>query len=170
MKARALFLAALLACGVASADEATRQDKIAKIIEAQGLTQLIQQQLDQSKESASEMGKDIAKKLLSESGVADGKQNPKVEQILRRYMERCAAMFSSKELVEIWATFYGKSLSDSELDQVLAYYQSPVGRKDVLATQVAMTGFGQTMNTLGQERMNASIGQLMSELKTASAK
>lgn len=170
MKARALFIVALLAWGAASADEASRRDKIAKIIEAQGLTQMFQQQMDESKETAGEMGKDIAKKLLSESGAPEGLQNPKVEQVLRRYMERCAAMFSARELVDTWATFYGKSLSETELDQVLAYYQSTVGRKDVLATQVAMTGFGQTMRTQGQERMNASIGQLMSELKAAFAK
>lgn len=167
MKVRALFMVALLACGVAVADETTQREKIAKIIEAQGLTLMFQQQLDASKEAAGEIGRNIAKKLLTESGVPEGQQSPKVEQAIRRYMERCATMISAKELVDTWAAFYGKNLSDAELDQVLAYYQSPVGRKDVLATQVAMAGFSQKINTLGQERMNVSIGQLMSELKTA---
>lgn len=167
MKVQALFMATLLACGVAVADETTQREKIAKIIEAQGLTLMFQQQMDASKEAAGEIGRDLAGKILKESGAPEGQQNPKVEQALRRYMERCATMISAKELVDTWATFYGKNLSDAELDQVLAYYQSPVGRKDVLATQVAMAGFSQKINTLGQERMNASIGQLMSELKTA---
>ncbi len=165
MKVQALFMVALLACGVAVADEITQREKIAKIIEAQGLTLMFQQQLDASKEAAGEIGRNIAKKLLTESGVPEGQQSPKVEQAIRRYMERCATMISAKELVDTWAAFYGKNLSDAELDQVLAYYQSPVGRKDVLATQVAMAGFSQKINTLGQERMNVSIGQLMSELR-----
>ncbi len=167
MKAKVLFMVALFVCGVAVADETTQREKIAKIIEAQGLTLMFQQQLDASKEAAGEIGRNIAKKLLTESGAPEGQQSPKVEQAIRRYMERCATMISAKELVDTWATYYGKSLSDAELDQVLAYYQSPIGRKDVLATQVAMAGFSQTLNTLGQERMNASIGQLMSELKAA---
>lgn len=170
MKIRALLVIALLAWGTANADEVTRKEKIANIIEAQGLMQMFQQQLDQSKASAGDLGKSIAKKLISESKLAEEQVNPKFEAIFSRYMERTATMFSAKEFVDTWTTFYGKNLLESELDQILAYYQSPVGKKDVLASQVAMVGFGQTMSTQMQERLNASIAQLMSDLRASLAK
>ena len=170
MRARALFLVALLAWGAASADEATRRGKIAEIFEIQGLSQMLQQQMEESKAAAGEIGKSIVKKILAEKGIPEGQQNPQLEQVFRDYLERSATMFSAKELVDTWSTFYGENLSESELDQVLAYYKSPVGRKDVIANQLAMPRFGEFMRTQQQKRMNASIGQFMAEVKSALAK
>jgi hypothetical protein len=170
MKSFALFVVALFLCGTAMADESSRQVTIAKIMEAQGLQEMFQQQLDQSKDSAGEVGKDLVKKLLKESGAPDGQENPQLTEVFRLYLERCATMFSAKEYVDIWATFYGKNLSDSDLEQILAYYQSPIGKKDVLASKTAMVGFSQTMMRETQKRLNASIAQLMTDIKKAMEK
>jgi hypothetical protein len=167
MKTLSALLIALFFCGTAVADEASRREKIAKIVEAQGLHQMFQQQLDQGKASAADIGKSIVEKMLAESGAAPVQKSPKLEQIFLRYMERCAAMFSATELVDTWSRYYGKDLTEGELDQVLAYYQSAVGKKDVLASQAAMIGFGKTMSDEGQIRLNASISQLMADLKGA---
>ena len=151
----------------AQADEAARQAKIAQIIEAQGLQQMFQQQLDQSKAAAADIGKNLYRKMLAESGITEGQENPELEKVFAKYMERCATMFSAKELVATWSSFYGKDLSEADLTKILAYYKSPVGRKDVLASQSAMAGFSQAMAVEGEKRMSASIGQLMADLKTA---
>ncbi|MDR7306510.1 DUF2059 domain-containing protein [Rhodoferax saidenbachensis] len=163
------FAIGVLFWGAAVADETTRREKIAKIVDAQGLTQMFQQQLDQGKASASDIGKSIVQKILAETGAPKGQTNSRLEQVFQRYMDECATMFSAKELVDTWSRFYGKDITESELDQILSYYQSPVGRKDVFASQTAMTEFSKTMNAQGQERLNASISQLMADLKTALA-
>ena len=170
MKTLSVFVIGLLFLGGAVADEATRREKITRIVEAQGLDQMFQQQLDQGKASASDIGISIVQKMLAETGAPQGQANPRLEQVFQRYMERCAAMFSAKELVDMWSRFYGKDLTESELDQILAYYQSPVGKKDVFASQAAMAGFSKTMNTQGQERLEASISQLMADLKAVLAR
>lgn len=158
---------ALLLSAHTHADETARQAKIAQIVEAQGLQQMFQQQLDQSKTAAADLGKNLYRKILAESGINEGQENPKLEQVFTKYLERCASMFSAKELVATWSTFYGKDLSENDLDKILAYYKSPVGKKDVLASQVAMAGFSQVMAVEGEKRMHASIGQLMTDLKSA---
>lgn len=170
MNVRALFLVALLVSGVACADEATRRDKIAEIIETQGLTQMLQQQMDQSKASVNDIGRNIARKILAERGIPEGQQNPKLEQVFRDYLERSTAMFSAKEIIDVWSTLYGNNFSEAELDQVLAYYKSSVGRKEAMANQVAMAGLGEFMKIQQKERVNALIGQLISDLKSALAK
>jgi hypothetical protein len=160
-----LLLALMFAVSAhASANEPVRQAKISQIVEAQGLLQMLQQQLDQAKIQASELGKDIYQKILAESG---GKENSKIEQAFARYMERCSTIFTAEEFVEIWSRFYGSELSEAELDGILAYYQSPIGRKDVVASQAALLGFSQVVNAEGQRRINDAIGQLMSDLKAA---
>lgn len=162
-----LLAIALASSGYVNANESARQAKISKIMEAQGLQQLFQQQLDHSKAQARDLGKDLYRKMLSESGISDGQENPKLEQVFVQYIERCSTMFNAKEFVEIWSRFYGNNLSEAELDKILAYYKSPVGKKDVTASQAAMVGFSQVVSTESQKRMNDSIGQLMADLKAA---
>jgi hypothetical protein len=148
----------------ASANEPVRQAKIAEIMEAQRLLQMFQQQLDQAKVQASELGRDIYQKVLAESG---GKENPKLELVFTRYIERCSTIFTAEEFVEIWSRFYGSELSEADLDGILAYYQSSIGKKDVVASQAALLGFSQVMSTEGQKRFNDAFGQLMTDLKAA---
>lgn len=162
-----LLAIALFISGNVNATESARQAKISKIIEAQGLQQMFQQQLDQSKAQASDLGKSLYRKMLSESGITDGQENPKLEAVFSRYIERCSTMFTAKEFVETWSRFYGNNLSEAELDKILAYYKSSVGKKDVAASQAAMVGFSQVMSAESQKRMNDSIGQLMADLKEA---
>jgi hypothetical protein len=162
-----LLAIALVISGHVNANESARQAKITKIIEAQGLQQMFQQQLDQSKGQARDLGKNLYRKMLSESGITDGQENTKFEQVFTQYIERCSTMFTAKEFVETWSRFYGKNLSEVELEKILAYYKSSAGKKDVAASQAAMVGFSQVMGAESQKRMNDSIGQLMADLKAA---
>ncbi len=170
MKVVALCLAAAFACTPALANEAQRQETIARIVEAQGLQDMFQQQIDVSRASAVEMGQRTFKKILLEAGVPEGKEDPRLAEIFGRYVERCATMFTAKELVSTWAGAYGKGLSDSELKQILAYYRSPLGKKDVQASQVAMASFAKTMLVESEKRVNDSVVQLMSEIKVVVGK
>lgn len=165
-----LLLAALLTCTNAFADAASRREKIAAIIEAQGLQQMFQQQLDQGLDSAGEIGRNVVQKIAQETGVSEADAKTRLEPIFRRYMERCASMFSAAELVDLWGRKYGQNLSEPELEQILRYYRSPVGKKDVAASQEAMVAFSQSMSTIGQQRLNDSLGQLMRELKEVAQK
>ena len=110
------------------------------------------------------------KKILQEAGVPEGKEDPRLAEIFGQYVERCATMFTAKELVSTWAGAYGKGLSDSELKQILAYYRSPLGKKDVQASQVAMASFAKTMLVESEKRVNDSVVQLMSEIKVVVGK
>lgn len=165
----ALLAIALILSAHANADESARKAKIARIMEAQGLQQMFQQQLDQSKASASDLGKNIYRKILSESGIAEGQENPRLEEVFTQYIERCTTMFSAKEFIDIYSRFYGNNLSDTDLDKIFAYYKSPVGKKDVSATQVALVGFTQVITLESQKRLDKSIGQLMTDVKAAMA-
>ena len=163
-----LLLAIALVISVhVNANESARQAKISKIMEAQGLQQMFQQQLDQSKAQASDLGKNLYRKLLADSGIADGQENPKLERVFTQYIERCSTMFTAKEFVETWSRFYGSNLSEADLEKILAYYKSSAGKKDVAASQAAMVGFSQVIGAETQKRMNDSVGLLIADLKAA---
>src|SRR3954463_8049437 len=106
MKAIALFMLAILFNGSAVAENELRQQKIARIAIAQGLHQMFQQQLDQSKSAATQYGRDIYQTMVAELGLPDGRVNPKLEAAFRRYVDRCASMWSAKGLVDTRSTNY----------------------------------------------------------------
>ena len=163
-----LLLAIALVLSVhANADESARQAKIAKVLEAQGVLQMFQQQIESSKSQASDIGENIYRQILIENGIKKGQENPKIEQVLTQYTERCSTLFTAEELTGIWSRFYGNDLSEKELDKILAYYKSPVGKKDVAASQAALSGFMQVLSAERQTRINASIRQFISDLKAA---
>lgn len=165
-----LALAVLLAGSIAHADDATKSAKIARIVEAQGLQQMFQAQMDQGLVTAREVGREVVRRMAQEAGMSQADAAAKLEPVFQRYLERCATMFTAKELVDLWTDAYGRDLSERELDQILAYYRSPVGRKDVAASRSAMGGFTQAVNAIGKQRFDASLGQLIADLKTAMQK
>ncbi|MBL8469413.1 DUF2059 domain-containing protein [Methyloversatilis discipulorum] len=166
---KAVLAIALVLSTYAHAEDTVRQAKISQIVEAQGLRQMFEQQLNQSQAAAADLGKNLYRKMLLESGIPEGQENPKLENVFTQYLQRCAAMFSAQELVETWSSFYGKDLSEADLDNILAYYTSPAGKKDVSASKSAMVRFSQTISRESQARMNESIEQFMSDLRSALA-
>jgi hypothetical protein len=52
-----------------------------------------------------------------------------------------AAGLDQDDAVLAWGRFYSQGLTDQELDAILAYYRSPLGQKDVRASQAALPQF-----------------------------
>ncbi len=171
MKAIALVLVTLLWVNAANADETGRQKKIEQIMEAQGLQQTLKEQLDQSKAEAAEHGRAAFKKILLELGSSEDKPDPKLVMAFTSYLEKCKSMWSDKEFVDIWSKNYGRGLTDSDLNQILAYYKSASGKKDVMASKAALGGFYHEIQEKGLVRMNASIAEMVADMKaTATTK
>lgn len=167
MKILMLFLAPILASATAFADDAGRQQKIAKIIEAQGLRKTFAQTLEQSKTASIEVGRKIFDKTIADAGFADAEGDPVIRQIFERYIEGCASIWTADRLVALWAEHYGKHLSDDDLDKILAYYVSDTGQKDVSAAQAATASFVQAKLEGEGKRLEVLNAALASELKKA---
>lgn len=152
----------------AVADDGSRNQKIAEILKAQGLYEQIALQLEAQKKSTIRIGEKIFAKAISERDLTNEKYGPKLKEIFRRFMERGAGILTADELLGIVASHYGKNLSDRELDEILAYYKSPIGQKDVSSTKAAMEGFVPDMMNLYDQKLTESIKLMESELNELS--
>jgi hypothetical protein len=115
------------------------------------------------------MGAQVYKQITAGLEIKNQKVNSKIEAAYIHYIERCSSLWTADELVEIWSGRYGKNLTDDDLTQILAYYQSAIGKKDVAATQAATIGFTQTMMVQGKKRINDAISAMTAEFKEAGA-
>lgn len=102
------------------------------------------------------MGKRFVVCLLLLSGAnALADQNTKQAR-LRELMELqglAVSQGSPAESIDIWVRHYGEHVTEAELNQIVAYYRSPVGQKDVVAQGLA----GERWTAFILERNNKAL-------------
>lgn len=119
------------------AHAAPRDDKVRELMKAQGLMQMLEQQLEAGKEDSRKQVR-----LMSDQMISRLKPTPAYQDKLLRafddFVQSLNKTWSAGEMVDVWAKAYGSQFTDKELDGLLAYYRSPLGQKDVKASQAAM--------------------------------
>jgi hypothetical protein len=72
-------------------------------------------------------------KLLFEHAPALVKGNAPIIDRPSSDMPDLLVNFTFEKMLEVWQEGYGESITDEELDMVLAYYRSSIGQKDLAA-------------------------------------
>lgn len=160
------FATAVLIASAASSAAAqdARAELARKIAVAQGLTEQFDQQFAQQREAM----KGYAEKLIEQSAASDGGQpNPLEKAALARLVERHGEMFSGSEITAAWVAQYGKDLSLQDLQAILRYYESPIGRKDIAATKSAMPAVTFWMTQEAQTRAAPLLEDFVADLQAA---
>ncbi len=136
---RIIIAAVLLALSFTSI-AADRSSKIKALMEAQGLLQMWDQQMATQRQQSRQQAQQILNQAISSLSPP-----PTFEARFRdafdEYMNSLQTPWTPQDLVDVWAQKYGARFTDDELDGLLAYYTSPLGRKDVAAAQAAMPEF-----------------------------
>ena len=106
-------------------------------MELQGLVKMFDQQLQSSRESTRSTANQVMEKMLASLNPPEEVQG-KFRQAADEFIEAAQAPWTAQEIVDVWSKYYGAKFSDQELDQLLKYYRSPLGQKDVSASHEAM--------------------------------
>jgi hypothetical protein len=132
----AIFL--LVVCELASATG--RDEKVREIMKAQGLMETFEQQIGAGRERTQRMATDMLDRMMSSLNPPEEFQR-EAKAAYGDFLEAAQPHWTAQDLVGTWAKYYGPELSDEELDQILQYYRSPVGQKEVTASREAMVGY-----------------------------
>jgi len=161
---RFISVSLLLSCALAA--HANAQDErttlISRIVSAQGLMEMFDLQMSQQKETVQGYATQLFAKTMRDFG---GQPTARQRAALERLAIRSAVIFSAQELVAAWSAQYGKELSLDDLLEILRYYESPVGRRDVAASKTAMSAFTQWVAQESQVRASVILADFASELK-----
>jgi hypothetical protein len=116
----------------------TRNQKIQGLMKLQGLYEMIEQQKQAGQEQAKSIGSNMIKQVaekLPELGSTVGKD---LQLAYEHFVEMCKPSWTTEEAVNVFADLYGKNLSNKELDEIIVYYKSAAGQKDVQSTKLAL--------------------------------
>ncbi len=141
---RCLSILVTLFCLCINANADTKSEKVAELVEAQGLLDLWTAQIEHGQEFSRVQEQTIVDQLLS-------RLNPNEEfrqrfsSAIREFKEATAAPWTAEYMVEIYSSFYGSHFSEAEVDELIAFYSSNLGQKDVRSTRLAAAEFGELL-------------------------
>jgi hypothetical protein len=129
------FLVAALACSLltvapAFADDASKQATIRKLIEVTG---------------AAQMGKQVMDTLFQQV-------KPLYPSVPGELWDELASLFTPGEMVELVVPIYDKHFDQEELEALLAFYESPTGRKLLSKMPAVMQESVGVGNAWGQKK------------------
>lgn len=162
MKFRVLLVLFLMFGNPTYADE--RTDKIRDLMEALGLLEMWSQQMEMGKEQSETMGQQLIDQMMSQLNPNEEFQE-RFTVAFNNFMSKVETPWSAQEIVDVWASYYGPAFTNEELDQLIAFYTSPLGKKDVRVTKDAMVSFTNHFQAAAQPIMEAATNEYVQDLQ-----
>lgn len=125
------------------ADAPTRQE-VLKLFEMLEINKTMELAVQAAKEQSNEMAEEL---IQEKAPAATPEQKQQIRQMVNEEMEHALGPSAIREMMEATVPVYQRHLSKSDLEAMMAFYSSPVGKK-VLREQPAMM----------QESMKAAAG------------
>jgi hypothetical protein len=133
-------MAVVLSVVCAASSAADRSEKIRELMEAQGLVETFEQQMEAGREHTRKIADEMVGKVLSTLNPPAEFQT-KFKDAARDFVKAAQSPWTAQDIVEVWGKYYGAKFSDQELDQLLKYYRSPLGQKDAIASREALVPY-----------------------------
>lgn len=172
-----LCMGLILAALSASADEATKHEKIMHLLTLQQLPEVFEEARSDAEAQAEDIhDQTLAQLRQSLPGPALEAYFDRVEPLLETYVEECRPDWTVDEVVERYARLFGAEVLESDVDLLIASLETPEGQRvveaDRLATRVLMKELSQRQQKkvqLATARFGASIQELIEEMVAASS-
>jgi hypothetical protein len=119
---------------------ADRAEKLARLMEAQGVAQSFEQQMQMVQETCRKQADDMLSQMFSRLRITP-EVEAKFKQAASDFITAAQPTWTGKEVAEAWAKYYGANFTDAELDQLLAHYTSPLAQKEISASRTALVQF-----------------------------
>jgi hypothetical protein len=106
-------------------------------MEAQGLTQIFDQQINNSRLQARQQIKQVMDQLMTQLKPTK-EYEARFRSASEEFIKALETPWTAQDIVEQLSKTYGARFTDQEIDGLVAYYTSPLGKKDVLVTKEAI--------------------------------
>ena len=163
MKLRIFLLIWLLLPAMAFAE--TRAEKIETLIEAQGLLEMWQQQMDMSRAECKRQADMIYKQITSELRPNEEFQE-RFKRAFHKFTDTIYNKWTAKDLVDAWTQHYGPKFTEEELDRLIAFYTSDIGQKEVRVTKAVTVDFTRQIQKESQPLLQNAIKEYVRDLTT----
>lgn len=161
MKNISVVLLAMLS-SFAIADQ--KMEKIEALLEAQSIPSLIQTQIQLS-EAQGEINARKSDDLWRTKFNLSGKYLERLESSRNTLIAITQKKVTPDDVANSFMKNYEKSLTPKELDEVIKFYNSPLGRKEQIARRQAMLDFMENLQKANEPIVQKAVEESAEELK-----
>jgi hypothetical protein len=119
------------------ATAADRSDKIRDLLDSQGMLNMYEQQIKTGRDRARQMADQMLAQATASLNLTDQAKR-QLNDVFQEFISSAMPTWTSQDVLDAWGKYYGSKFSDEELEQLTAFYRSPLGQKDVAATAEAL--------------------------------
>jgi hypothetical protein len=164
LSASALFFVLMLASTQSFADGPSKDAKLHELATLRGLKKNFEQQNEIARQQSRAFIDKIVSDLFAKYPQIPNQTGQKIRAIADTYMERATKPLDSEKAEASWCKYYGVNVTEAELDQILAYYRSSVGQKDVSAALNVEPTWSTELNTERHKITQVAIDQYIKDL------
>ena len=147
-----------------SAFGSERVEKIRVLMETTGLVQTYEQQIAYGRERCKAQAQQMLHQVLEGLN-----PSPEFSERLRSAAEKFIGdlmpPWSASEIVEVWAGIYGEKFTDVELDGLISFYSSPLGKKDLQAKRDSLPEFQKHFEGLQKPLLEKATAEYIKNLQ-----
>src|SRR5438132_11224665 len=137
----AALLVAVALVSVASryaySDDEAKRVKLAKLMRLTGLDRTIEKKQASCKKQAEAVREQTMEQLKGTFPDEHSRFWKEFDEAYDRFIEASKPSWTIQEAVDRYAELYGASVTEEELDRILEFYKSPIGKKAIAASQAA---------------------------------
>ena len=158
--------ACALACTTAFADAASKEAKVRKLAELQGLTAMFTEQFNQAQQQAQRASDQMLQTASQQYDFPPALQQ-RVEAAAHRFSDSFGMQWSSQELVENYIRAYSAKVSEEDVDVAIAYLETPAGMRNFQASRDAARDLGSIMQRRMYTQMQNGAATFFEEVRNA---
>jgi len=132
----------LIVCANANA---SREERIQVLMEAQNTLSIFKSSIENSKSQVKKMADESLSQIMSGLNPSN-EYKEKFTSAFNKLISETTNIFTAEEIVAQWSELYGKQFTDEEIEQLIKFYTSPLGKKDVQSSQIALQEFNKIMS------------------------
>lgn len=141
-----------------------KSEKIESLMKALGLVDTWTQQIEQGKTYNRKVSSQIMDQIISQLNPNKDFQQ-KFKAASENFITKTESPWSPEKIVEVWAGYYGPEFTEAELDQLIEFYTSPLGQKDISVTRSSMDKFSKYFQEAGQPIVEKATAEYIQEMK-----
>lgn len=155
----------VMLAGAASADEATKQTKVMQLTRALGLQESFESVIAARKEQEKTLSKQMVDELLTGEQVKNEALRNRLNAALLAFDSKLASSASAEGLTTAFAQAFGARFTEEEIDRLLHYYNSDLGKKEVAASRDALNEMTEKSNKEQEATLSKAAAEFKAELE-----
>lgn len=130
MKRYYLLAALALIVGCATPPPESHEDKVRRLMDVADVTRTYQRHTRLSMQVSQKYAHEMVKQYVDETKLTP-ELRQKHEKAVQDYVRKVQSAISAEDMIDAWKRLFGAQFTDAELDQMIRYYSSPLGQKEL---------------------------------------